>query len=91
MDLADIALMTDEHPLPFHQLKSEMPFKTMILFGVKPEQLQLNINYTKYLPFQFRDTWILASDSLPELDGNEPSKKLLWIALKKIFAENAAG
>jgi len=85
LDLSDMALMNSENSPTFHELRTGINFKKMVLFGTTPPEIGLNVNYAAYRPIYFQDIEILISESLVRLEGNEGSKTLLWNALKKMF------
>ena len=89
LDLAsNVALLNSKDALTFHRLKKDINFNKLILLGTIPSEIGLNISYTNYTSIFFQNTEILVGESLADLEGNESSKKLLWQALKKMFAEH---
>jgi len=85
LELNDVALLHSDSLPPYRQLEAEMDFRKMILFGIAPAQLSLNISCPEYTPVNFQGVEILVSESLMHLEGNSHSKDMLWKALKKMF------
>lgn len=85
LDLKDVVLVNLKNSPPFHQLKSKFQVKRVVLFGLTPAQLGLNIAHENYQPLHFMNTVILPADSLQTIHDNDSSKTQLWKAMKKIF------
>lgn len=85
LKLNEVMLMQSENASAFHRMKAALGFKKLILFGVAPREIGLNTACSMYVPSDFQDTQILASESLSVLEESATSKTLLWKALKKMF------
>lgn len=57
----------------------------VLLFGVKPETLGLNIALNLYEPRHEQGIWFLMSNSLLRIEMEESKRRDLWGALKKMF------
>lgn len=79
--------------LPWYKLRDVLQPKTILLFGVMPQQLGISAMFRLFTPNNFNDCVWVASPSLPELETQPDAKKQLWqIGLKPIFdnpAENS--
>jgi len=58
-----------------------------LCFGFTPQELGLNLDITKYSIFECQPTKSLFANGLSGLNQNSNEKKLLWVALKEIFAK----
>jgi hypothetical protein len=67
---------------PFPETKK--PDKILV-FGVEPAQLGLNINFQWYQPFVFSGVTFLFSEKISLLEADRDRKMKLWNALKSIF------
>jgi hypothetical protein len=64
----------------------EVPAISKILvFGLPPEQIGLQIEVTPYELFHFCDRQMLFADSLADISSKKSLKRLLWEALKVLF------
>lgn len=77
--------------LPWYRLRDALLPKTVLLFGVMPQQLGISAMFRLFTPNSFNDcTWV-ASPSLTELETQPDAKKQLWqVGLKPIFDNPAA-
>lgn len=57
----------------------------VMLFGIKPESLNLDIDLELYIPRNHNGTWFLLSNSLLRIEMEESKRRELWQALKKMF------
>ncbi len=57
----------------------------VMLFGIKPESVNLDIDLELYIPRNIKGTWFLLSNSLLRIEMEESKRRDLWQALKKMF------
>lgn len=57
----------------------------VMLFGIKPESVNLDIDLALYIPKNVNGTWFLLSNSLLRIEMEESKRRELWQALKKMF------
>lgn len=57
----------------------------VLLFGVKPEMANLDVQLNLFEPVQYNGIWFLMSNSLLRIEMQESKRRDLWNALKKIF------
>lgn len=77
-------------PLSLNQLKRLGPVQYVLFFGILPETVGLNIEYTLYQPLPFQTcTYLFAHDlnTLYEerLQGGKQYSGALWKSLKSLF------
>ena len=65
----------------------------LLSFGISPQRLGLQLNYQKYIPFQFKECQFLFADQLPLIfeERQEGGKKMsgaLWKALQALFLKS---
>lgn len=56
-----------------------------IVFGAKPQALQLHIPHIRYKTFALGGVQFVFSDSLSEIQHSKALKKELWLALQQLF------
>jgi hypothetical protein len=69
----------------FLPLVKEKQAECILVFGITPKQLGLNINCPLYQPFDFYGTTFLFADSLSRLEPDKTLKAKLWQALQQLF------
>ncbi len=57
----------------------------VMLFGIRPESVNLDIDLELYIPKNVKGTWFLLSNSLLRIEMEESKRRELWQALKKMF------
>ena len=72
----------------FSSLDHEKGFRIALFFGLRPNEVGLNLNVQKYQPISFLDKTYLFSDSLEVIQSNTALKRPLWEGLKAIFKES---
>lgn len=79
--------------LPWYKLRDVLQPKTILLFGIMPQQLGISAMFRLFTPNNFNDRVWIASPSIAELETQPDAKKQLWqMGLKPIFdnpAENS--
>lgn len=58
---------------------------TVILFGLTPESVGLQIQSRLYQPISVAEVKFLFADVLSGINGNDAKRSALWLALKQIF------
>ena len=92
MSSVGVNLETDAFSIPikdkelfrFSAIDHDAGFKTVLFFGIHPDQAGLNLNAQKYHPLSFAGYTILFSDDLETIQQKPALKRPLWEALKKI-------
>ncbi len=69
---------------PFSQLAIAHIIKTVVIFGIKPQDLGLNVEPLLYEPFMLNGYTFVFANPLSKINTPE-TKKALWECLKKIF------
>lgn len=62
-------------------------YKDMIVFGLFPDQLGLNIDYNWYEILIFDKSRILFSESIRDINNFHQKKQQLWIKLQHMFLQ----
>lgn len=81
---------TPQHPLSLADLVREGAFQHVLLFGITPAQIGLNLDISTYEPTTWEHTHILPADGLEAIyrerqaGGKEKSARL-WAMLKQTF------
>jgi len=88
LNIENVALCAAAKPPPFHFLKNKIAFTKLLVFGIEPQSIGMNINAEVNRVINFRNTKIVFSETLSTLIGNEKSKGMLWKALKEMFEIN---
>ena len=84
MSMQDIALIAASAVQPFHALKKNIEFTTMLAFGFKQDALSLNIHFIDH-PFNFCGVELLFTESLATLLERKDLKAKLWMQLQAMF------
>jgi hypothetical protein len=66
-------------------IASEYTIEHVIMFGIKPKQLGLNIDVTPYTVTHFQAKTLLFVDNMATIEQNTALKKALWECLQKVF------
>ena len=77
---------TTDNNFSFSGFAKELGIQKAIFFGTAPQTIGLQINCPKYKPFELNDCLFLFGDELTKISANQQLKKLLWNALKEVFA-----
>ena len=77
---------TPDNNFSFSTFAKEVGIQKAILFGLSPQTIGLQINCPKYQPFKLNDCLFLFADELANISAQQSLKKLLWAALKEVFA-----
>ncbi|MBK8556653.1 MAG: hypothetical protein IPL65_13180 [Lewinellaceae bacterium] len=65
-------------------LKAKQPERVLV-FGLPPLALQLNLQVPKYQPFDFYNCSWLWADTLAQIEQDKALKTRLWQALQQLF------
>lgn len=76
---------TPNNDFSFSSFSQEINIQKVVLFGIPPQSIGLQINYQKYQPINRNNCLFLFADELATISANQQLKKLLWNALKEIF------
>lgn len=63
----------------------KLNYNRLLLFGVKPEDIGLNINYQTNTIIKMEDLSLIATDSIIQLNANPKVKTALWEKLQVLF------
>lgn len=90
LNLSNVALINyDKTPLGYKEIQINPGCEKLILFGVTPQQIQLQFNFPAYQPQEYEQITFLQAAALPKMMQNSPEakeeKKKLWFSLKKLF------
>ena len=77
---------TPNNDFSFSSFSQEINIQKVILFGIHPQAIGLQINYQKYHPIKLNDCLFVFADELTAISANQQLKKLLWNALKEVFS-----
>ena len=82
----NIVKIAETAALPWYKLRDALKPKTILLFGVTPQQLGITAMFRLFAPNHFNDCKWVASPSLTELEKQPEAKKQLWqYGLKPVF------
>jgi len=88
LSLADVAII-NYYPhmgTPVRQFLDHFHSKTVLLFGVTPDQFGLSARFPEFQVQQLAGVTYLASPALEICSADVPLKKQLWASLKRIFS-----
>ncbi|MBK9257643.1 MAG: hypothetical protein IPM42_19460 [Saprospiraceae bacterium] len=80
----DIYLFLCEND-PMHVSSLHVKFQKLLVFGMSPEQLGLNIQYPKHQPVVFENFIAIFTDIFSDLDKSPDTKKILWVNIQKLL------
>lgn len=67
------------------QLRNRVKPRDIIIFGIVPAAIGLQITPPQYMPFEWSGARWLFSHALCKIEENPAMKKALWIAIQKMF------
>ena len=88
LDLSkDVSLIkaTPKDRLSFISLKTNSTIEKVILFGIQPKHLGINIDLKAYTPTAFQDCVFLLTHDLGAIESDTNKKKALWSCLQEIY------
>ncbi len=80
-----IVKVTDKTGISFIRAKTITTIEKMIIFGIAPNQLGINLDIRKYVPLDFQGCTFLYADTLSEVKNDVNKKKALWASLQEIY------
>jgi hypothetical protein len=83
-DVAVINIMRNE-AITYKVLQSQLKSKTILLFDVSPQQLQLPLQFPHYQIQKYDGGQYLAAPSLSLIQKDKAEKTKLWNCLKQLF------
>jgi len=88
LSLADVAIINYHTHMgtPVRQFLDHFHSKTVLLFGVTPDQFGLSARFPEFQVQQLAGVTYLASPALEICSADVPLKKQLWTSLKRIFS-----
>jgi DNA polymerase III psi subunit len=81
----DIYLIYVNKQQNIHLSSLNLPIEKVLCFGVKPEEIGLNINEMMYTILDFENLQILFSDSIQTINSTPSKKSELWQLLQQMF------
>lgn len=85
-NMAEVQIIhAQSEPFSFTALQNRMAFNKLIVFGLKPAALGLNIRLGSYQLTQFRESQLLFADGLNLIATDVKRKTYLWRTLQKMF------
>lgn len=87
LTMADVALIniSGYNQISYTALEQHLSSEKILLFGVKPAELQLPLQFPEYQVQHFNNQLFLAAPSLALLAKDKGEKLKLWNCLKQIF------
>lgn len=85
MDDVGIVNLAKNNGLSYTQIIADLKAEKMLLFGVKPDDLQLPLSFPQYQLQRYNEQLYLAAPALSNLQDNKDEKLKLWNCLKQIF------
>ncbi len=74
----------DKEKVQFGAALAAANAKTIVVFGVTPDQMGLQITHHLFRPFEWMGHRILFSKSLEIVSGDQETKKNLWMSLQSL-------
>jgi hypothetical protein len=88
LDLSkDVCLLkiTAETGFSYIKFKTKVPIEKVILFGISPIKLGINLDLKLYTPMVFQNCIFLLADHLAIIQADVNKKRELWACLQKIY------
>ncbi len=76
---------TSKTDFSFIRSKTKAKIEKVIIFGIHPKKLGINLDMKLYNPLNFQDCTFLLANSLAEIQADQNKKKLLWTCLQEIY------
>lgn len=85
--MADVAIVNlpVTNRIDFRQLYRQFQFRSIILFGVKPPEIKLNIDTPLYQPVYFGNCVVLCCEPLIMIDKDRNTKEKFWKQFIRLF------
>jgi hypothetical protein len=88
----NLLFLQDDTRIAWHQLKDRLQVKTVVLFGVSPEQLGVSVQFMPYQVSRFNDcSWIPAGPVNQFMDNKDIKNHLWTYGLKPVFVDKVYG
>ena len=85
MDDVGIVNLKKSKAFSYHQLIEDLKAEKILLFGIKPENIDLPLSFPQYQLQQYNQQVYLAAPALLNLQSDKEEKRKLWNCLKQIF------
>lgn len=85
MDDVGIVNLAKNETLSYTQIINDLKAEKLLLFGVKPDDIQLPLSFPQYQLQRYKEQLYLAAPALSNLQDNKDEKLKLWNCLKQIF------
>lgn len=87
LSLEDIAMVNlAKSPVKsFKDIQMQFHPERVLAFGIHLRKAGLQMDAPDYVPLSLPDCKIVFSESLDVISGNDAKKKVLWLALQKMF------
>lgn len=85
MDDVGIVNLAKNETLSYTQIINDLKAEKLLLFGVKPDEIQLPLSFPHYQLQRYNEQLYLAAPALSNLQDNKDEKLKLWNCLKQIF------
>lgn len=76
---------TVKNEFSFIRTKTKSNIEQVIIFGIHPKKLGINLDMKLYTPIDFQDCTFLLANSLSDIKNDQTKKKLLWTCLQEIY------
>ncbi len=85
MDDVGIVNLAKNKGIFYTQIINDLKAEKLLLFGVKPDDLQLPLSFPQYQLQRYNEQLYLAAPALSSLQNSKDEKLKLWNCLKQIF------
>ena len=87
LHIGDVAIFNfqDHDSIQFNQILNYFNPKSVLLFGVKPAEFGLPMNFPDFQVQAYKDAIFVSSPSLEAIEPDKDLKGKLWGCLKKIY------
>ncbi len=88
LTMNDVAILNTKKntAVTYDLINQELKSKTILLFGVTVEEIQLPITFPDYQVQKFNNQVYLTAPILSQLQSDKAEKSKLWSSLKQIFS-----
>lgn len=91
LDENEVNVIQFQNEIAWHQLKDQLGVKTIILFGITPDQLGVSVQLMPHQVSRFSNTNWIVTASLKQLEDKLIKDHLWNYGLKPVFIEKAYG
>ncbi|MCH2022846.1 MAG: hypothetical protein MK207_10250 [Saprospiraceae bacterium] len=81
----DVFVIKNLNLIPYKQLTDLLSFKKLLVFGMQPKEIGLQVSINPYQIFSFDKRLILFCHSLNDISRDNNKKKQLWEKLQIMF------